>query len=143
MGQYDFRAIMTRRAEWKGDVLQFHDAIRDVVNGLEQEIESAVLNHFDMDFTDLREYLRDKEEWKRKQAEAISRNMYTAHEVAEILAEVIGDDCACDVNRNDEWLPEFCEFSQTVCPYPAGVACWEQWLKWREKRPKEENDDLD
>lgn len=73
MGQYDFRAIMTRRAEWKGDVLQVHDTIRDVVNGLEQEIESAVLNHFDMDFTDLREYLRDKEEWKRKQAEAIPR----------------------------------------------------------------------
>ena len=143
MGQYDFRAIMTRRAEWKGDVLQVHDTIRDVVNGLEQEIESAVLNHFDMDFTDLREYLRDKEEWKRKQEEAISHNTYTTHEVAEILAEVIGDECACDVNGNDEWLPMCCEFSQTVCPDPEGVACWEQYLKWRKKRPKEENDDLD
>lgn len=70
-------------------------------------------------------------------------NVYTAHEVAEILAEVTGDDCACDVNGNDEWLPEFCEFSQTVCPDPAGVACWEQWLKWRDKRPKEMENDLD
>lgn len=65
-------------------------------------------------------------------------NAYTAHEVAEILAEVTGDDCACDVHGNDEWLPEFCEFSQTVCPDPAGVACWEQYLKWREKRKEKQ-----
>ena len=62
------------------------------------------------------------------------KKMYTAHEVAEILAEVIGDDCACDVHDNDEWLPYHCEFADTVCPNPCGVACWEQWLKWRGKK---------
>lgn len=56
------------------------------------------------------------------------------HEVAALLAEVIGDDCACNVNGNDEWLPLYCEFAETCCPDPAGVACWEQWLKWRDHR---------
>lgn len=34
---------------------------------------------------------------------------YTVHEVAEILAEAFGDTCACNINGNDEWLPEKCE----------------------------------
>ena len=59
---------------------------------------------------------------------------YTAHEVAEILAEIFQDDCACNCNGNDEWLPKLCEFSDTVCPNPSGVACWEQYLKWRDKK---------
>ena len=63
--------------------------------------------------------------------------MYTAHEVAELLAETIGDDCACNVNGNDEWLPRYCEFAETCCPNPVGVACWEQWLKWRTKNGKD------
>lgn len=66
---------------------------------------------------------------------------YTAHEVACLLAETIGDDCACNVNGNDEWLPEYCDFREDKCPYPEGVACWEQFLKYREKR-SEENDIL-
>lgn len=58
---------------------------------------------------------------------------YTAHEVAEILAEEYGDLCACNYNGNDEWLPEKCELL-SACPYPAGVACWEQFLKYRGQR---------
>jgi hypothetical protein len=84
---------------------------------------------------------RYKIEWEAG-ADGVQK-IYTAHEVAEIIAEAMGDECACNINGNDEWLPEFCEFAQTVCPDPEGVACWEQWLKWRDKRPKEENDDLD
>lgn len=61
-------------------------------------------------------------------------NVYIVHDVAVILAEVTGDDCACNVHGNDEWLPMCCEFAETVCPDPGGVACWEQYLKWREKR---------
>lgn len=34
---------------------------------------------------------------------------YTAHEVAVILADAFGDDCACNFNSNDEWLPYLCE----------------------------------
>lgn len=58
---------------------------------------------------------------------------YNAHEVACILAEVMGDDCACDFNSIDEWLPEMCEL-QDACPRPSGVACWEQYLKYRETK---------
>lgn len=55
---------------------------------------------------------------------------YTAHDIAVIIAELFGDDCACNHNGIDEWLPEKCELLD-ACPYPVGVACWEQWLKHR------------
>lgn len=69
------------------------------------------------------------EAWNRREPKR-----YAAHEVATILAELFRDDCACNYNDNDEWLPEYCEFSETVCPNTTGVACWEQYLKWREKK---------
>ena len=56
--------------------------------------------------------------------------LYTVHDVAVILANAIGDDCACNINSNDEWLPQLCEL-QEACPEPVGVACWEQYLKHR------------
>lgn len=62
------------------------------------------------------------------------RKLYTIHEVACILAEAFGDDCACNFNGNDEWLPEKCEVIDHLCPNPVGVSCWEQYLKWREYR---------
>lgn len=55
------------------------------------------------------------------------------HEVACIIADLMGDTCACNFNGNDEWLPGVCEFAETCCPNPVGVACWEQYLKWRKK----------
>ena len=63
--------------------------------------------------------------------------LYTAHDVALILAEAVGDDCACNVNGNDEWLPEKCELLD-ACPDPPGAACWEQYLKWRGVERKED-----
>ena len=65
---------------------------------------------------------------------SMSQKYYIAHEVAELLAEVIGDRCACNVNGNDEWLPMVCDFGQTVCPNVYGVACWEQYLKHHGER---------
>ena len=61
--------------------------------------------------------------------------LYTAHDVAVILANAIGDDCACNINSNDEWLPQLCEL-QEACPEPVGVACWEQYLKHRAEAEK-------
>lgn len=55
---------------------------------------------------------------------------YTAHEVAEIIAELFGDSCACNFNGIDEWLPLKCELLD-ACPNTCGVACWEQYLKFR------------
>ena len=59
--------------------------------------------------------------------------LYTAHEVAEILADLFGDDCACNYCGIDEWLPIMCELND-VCPDTVGVACWEQYLKHRKNR---------
>ncbi len=56
---------------------------------------------------------------------------YTAHEVAEIIAELFGDSCACNFNGIDEWLPFKCELLD-CCPNTYGVACWEQYLKFRD-----------
>ena len=60
--------------------------------------------------------------------------LYNNHEVACILADAFGDTCACNFNDNDEWLPFYCEFSETCCPEPIGVACWEQYLTHIDKR---------
>ena len=56
------------------------------------------------------------------------------HQVAVIIADLLDDDCACNINNNDEWLPKYCEFANTCCPNPVGVACWEQYLKHLDKR---------
>lgn len=53
------------------------------------------------------------------------------HKVACLLAEMFGDDCACNFNGIDEWLPMKCDFAETACPNSVGVACWEQFLKHR------------
>jgi hypothetical protein len=58
---------------------------------------------------------------------------YNTHEVAVILADLFGDSCACNFNGIDEWLPEKCELLDS-CPYTVGVACWEQYLKFRGER---------
>lgn len=63
-------------------------------------------------------------------------NTYNTHEVAEILADLFGDSCACNFNGIDEWLPEKCEL-QAACPNPVGVACWEQYLKYRGEKDEE------
>ena len=59
------------------------------------------------------------------------------HTVACLLAELFGDDCACNYNGIDEWLPNKCELLDS-CPNPGGVACWEQYLKHRAERRTDE-----
>jgi len=59
------------------------------------------------------------------------------HTVACLLADVFGDKCACNFNGIDEWLPEKCEVID-ACPDPGGVACWEQYLKYRAERRTDE-----
>ena len=59
---------------------------------------------------------------------------YTSHDVACIIADLFGDPCACNFNDIDEWLPYKCDFRDTCCPNPVGVACWEQYLKYKEGR---------
>lgn len=58
---------------------------------------------------------------------------YNTHDVACILADFTGDNCACNLNGNDEWLPAVCDLLD-ACPNTVGVACWEQYLKHLPKR---------
>ena len=75
--------------------------------------------------------LQAENEKLRTELEQVKKkNKYSAHDVALILSDVFGDSCACNFNGNDEWLPEKCELLGT-CPDVVGVACWEQYLKWR------------
>lgn len=63
------------------------------------------------------------------------------HTVACLLTELFDDTCACNYNDIDEWLPEKCDFRDTECPKPVGVACWEQFLKHKAERRTDETDD--
>lgn len=75
--------------------------------------------------------LQAENEKLRAELEQVKKkNKYSAHDVALILSDAFGDSCACNFNGNDEWLPEKCELLDT-CPDVVGVACWEQYLKWR------------
>ena len=65
-------------------------------------------------------------------------NKLNHHEVACIIANLFGDPCACNFNGIDEWLPQHCDFTNTCCPNPVGVACWEQYLKNLDKKPQKE-----
>ena len=71
--------------------------------------------------------------WKPKQ-----KGGYTRHDVAVILAEFMGDNCACNFNGIDELLPKYCELLKS-CPDVVGVACWEQYLKHRNKLTAEQS----
>ena len=67
-------------------------------------------------------------------------NKLNHHEVACIIANLFGDPCACNFNDIDEWLPQHCDFTNTCCPNPVGVACWEQYLKNLGKKPPKDGD---
>lgn len=65
----------------------------------------------------------------------------TLEMVAEILAEQFGDECACNVNGNDEWLPMMCHYAD-VCPDPPEhLGCWMELLRNKYRRPPEGEED--
>lgn len=88
------------------------------------------------------EYARESENMRKRNAElevrlnaqkAISadrpKGEWTTDEVAELLANTFGDECACNWSRNDEWLPEVCKYAETTCPSPKEInGCWKQFL---------------
>ena len=89
--------------------------------------------------------MTDAEAWHIRQVIGDIKSMPSAqpewnnHTVACLLAEMFGDDCACNFNGIDEWLPEKCEVIDS-CPNPVGVACWKQFLKHRAERRTDEID---
>lgn len=58
-----------------------------------------------------------------------AQHVMTYKEVAEIIADLFGDECACNYNGNDEWLPQSCKYAETECPSPKEKnGCWMQFL---------------
>ena len=102
---------------------------RETIEGL-NEVGRFLLNTFG--YKRAREYLKpiDDAIFILRESEA---KQYNTHEVACIIADLFGDPCACNFNNIDEWLPYKCEFRETCCPNPAGVACWEQYLIHKEE----------
>ena len=76
--------------------------------------EFAALNQWEMDV---------------KAIEAVpSENGMTFEEIAKLLSDLF-DECACNVNDNDEWLPQACKYAETECPNPKEKnGCWMQFL---------------
>ena len=99
-------------------------AIRHIEYGLEMETSEPT------PFGQLTVVRTDALKMALSALRGVEQKQYTAHDVAVILAEFTGDDCACNFNGIDEWLPEKCELLD-ACPNTCGVACWEQYLKHR------------
>ena len=59
------------------------------------------------------------------------KGKWTTEEVAEMLFILFGDECACNYNGIDEWLPERCKYTEIAeeCPHPKEKhGCWMQFL---------------
>lgn len=48
--------------------------------------------------------------------------------IADYILDIIGDDCACNFNDIDEWLPYICEFAEECDPHDIR-GCWKQYIK--------------
>ena len=62
-----------------------------------------------------------------------SNESMTFDEIAELLATITGDDCACNINGNDEWLSfvcKYCKDETLECPEPKEkYGCWKEFLR--------------
>jgi hypothetical protein len=62
--------------------------------------------------------------------DAPAADVVEVEKVAEMLRAMFDDDCACNYNGNDEWLPHVCEYGCTECPdAPEENGCWKQFVK--------------
>ena len=51
---------------------------------------------------------------------------FTVDEVAKILFDALGDDCACNFNGIDEWLPCVCKYKEHCVT--GDCNCWKEYL---------------
>ena len=109
---------------------------------IENEIYTVVQSYdIKVDKEELIKALKyDREQYDKGYSDAMNemkqKGMMTNHEVACVLSELFDDPCACNYNGIDEWLSYKCEL-QDDCPNPVGVACWEQYLKYRGEKERE------
>ena len=75
-------------------------------------------------------YLDCAEEARKAVNDAPAADVVEVEKVAEMLRAMFDDDCACNYNGNDEWLPHACEYGCTECPdAPEDNGCWKQFVK--------------
>ena len=64
-------------------------------------------------------------------AEEPTADVVPKSEVAELLRFTFNDDCACNYNGNDEWLPLKCKYGETDCPMPKErLGCWKEFVEY-------------
>lgn len=110
------------------------DALKNVLVSEELEYAIPVLEELPSADIDLSVYSdrlwRNAYEQGKADAEAErKKGMWTTEQVAEMLANLFGDECACNCNGIDEWLPSACKYADTQCPDPKEKhGCWMQFL---------------
>lgn len=93
MGFFNFK----REIKWDKDVMKVTDSMSNIWDSVVHEMSDKikdeqteeVLRHFDMDMSELREYLHDKEEWRRKQEAAIPKWIPVTDRLPELHQEVL------------------------------------------------------
>lgn len=107
---------------------------RDIANGIQAKMENDICNvicsyGINVNRDELIKALNyDRQQYEKGYRDACNRPGYfNTHQVACMLADIFKDNCACNYNGNDEWLPGVCEVIES-CPDPIGVACWEQFV---------------
>ena len=97
-----YRAKFTRKITWDEDIMKvsdsvtdvWNDAVSDIRDGLDKQMENAVCNHFDIDMSDFREYMHDKITWERKQELAIPKWIPVTERLPESGEHVLA---ACEI----------------------------------------------
>ena len=63
-------------------------------------------------------------------AEIPTAEVVDYEKVAEVLRNMFDDDCACNYNGYDEWLPMKCKYAENDCPMPKErLGCWKEFVK--------------
>lgn len=75
------------------------------------------------------------EYWDDHAVRVPAEKTYSLDEVALLLCEAFGGDCACNLNGNDEWLPMRCQFTESgECPDPPDkLDCWREYIRHKEE----------
>lgn len=126
------------------DMSGYESPIRMIVGEMETKMEAdtmSVIQRYGID-VDKEELIKalnyDRGQYEKGYADACnSHKLWNVHQIACMLADIFKDNCACNYNGNDEWLPKVCDFAETCCPDPVGVACWEQFVANYNNKPKE------
>lgn len=58
--------MFLQQFEWEHDTLHVKDVIREISDNLDKQVEEVVVNHFQYDMSDLREYMKDRIAWRKK-----------------------------------------------------------------------------